>query len=78
MSIVTIDHTGSIALPADLRHRYGLDPSTAVRIVATDGGILLVPLNSVAIPVALQHELEVWQSFDTASWNKFPFEETLR
>ena len=78
MRAVTIDHTGAITLPADLRQRYGLEPFTSARIVAIQGGLLLVPLTGGEIPAALQRELEAWQSLDITSWNKFPFEEPIR
>ena len=75
MSTATIDLTGSVELPPELRSRYHLDPATSVRLVETRHGLLLIPLTSDPIPAALQRELNEWQSLDTASWDAFPYEE---
>ena len=75
MSTATIDPAGSVLLPAELRHRYHLDPATSVRVVETRHGLLLVPLTDAPIPAALQRELDEWQTLDAAGWDAFPYEE---
>jgi AbrB family looped-hinge helix DNA binding protein len=40
---------GQIVIPAELRHKYGLEPGMAVRIVDTGHGILLKPITEKAI-----------------------------
>jgi bifunctional DNA-binding transcriptional regulator/antitoxin component of YhaV-PrlF toxin-antitoxin module len=44
MASLAVGHHGEIALPADLRERYGLKPATPLRIGETRSGILLVPM----------------------------------
>lgn len=40
---------GQIVIPADLRHKYGLEPGTVVRIMDTGRGILLKPITEKTI-----------------------------
>ena len=40
---------GQIVIPADLRHKYGLEPGTVVRILDTGQGILLKPITEKTI-----------------------------
>jgi antitoxin MazE len=49
MTFVTVQKRGIIALPADIRARYGLDqPGMQIEVVERDGEILLRP--HVAVP----------------------------
>ena len=75
MSTATIDPAGSVVLSAELRQRYHLHPSTAIRVVETRHGLLLVPLTGEPVPPDLERELDEWQSLDAAGWDAFPFEE---
>ncbi len=60
--IVTIQERGVVAIPADLRRRYNLNPGDQMEIVeAEDGRLELIPL--VAIPASQQ-----W--FWTERWQK--------
>ena len=78
MSTATIDLTGSVVLPAELRSRYHLDPATSVRLVETRHGLLLIPLTNDPVPAALQRELDEWQSLDATGWDAFPYEESAK
>lgn len=40
----TIGHEGEIALPDEVRDRYGFLPDTPIRIIETSTGILIVPM----------------------------------
>ena len=44
MSSLTMKPGGEIALPRELRERYGMAPDVPIRIIETRSGILLVPL----------------------------------
>jgi AbrB family looped-hinge helix DNA binding protein len=43
MEILTVGPAGQIELPDEVRDRYGMAPSTPIRLIETRGGILLVP-----------------------------------
>ncbi len=75
MTNLTIGRDGEIALPSQIRDRYGLKPETPVRIVETRGGILLVPITDAPISAELAKELEEWQSLSVESWSQFPYED---
>lgn len=75
MEILTVGPSGQIELPDDVRDRYGLSPSTPVRIVETRGGILLVPLGDGPMSPELAEELAAWQALGAQGWEMFPFEE---
>lgn len=46
MKEITVQPGGAIALPPQICQRYGLTANTAVRLVETASGILVVPLTS--------------------------------
>lgn len=73
MEILTIGPAGQIELPGEVRDRYGLSPSTPIRLVETRGGILLVPLGDGPMSPELTEELADWQTLGVNSWNQFPF-----
>lgn len=64
---------GEITLPANLRARHGIASDTPIRVIETRNGILLVPLTDEPMSPALAQELEEWQSFAPASWEKFDY-----
>ena len=75
MDILTVGPTGQIALPDEVRGRYGMSPTTAMRIIEVRGGILLVPLGDASMDPELAEELVQWQTLGAHSWEMFPFEE---
>ena len=58
---MTIGRTGELTLPPDVQERCGLRPETAVRLIETRGGILLVPLTDAPMSANLVSELQEWQ-----------------
>ena len=79
MSVVeklVIEGGGRITLPSEVLDRYGLTDETAVRIIETQKGILLIPLTDEPMSEALADELREWQAVGGESWGMFPFEET--
>jgi hypothetical protein len=48
-------------------------PATAVRIIETGGGVLLVPLGKGPMSPELVEELAQWQALGAESWEMFPF-----
>jgi bifunctional DNA-binding transcriptional regulator/antitoxin component of YhaV-PrlF toxin-antitoxin module len=75
MTTLTVGAEGEIALPDDLRERHGMQPDTAIRVIETRNGLLLVPLTSEPMSLELVRELEEWQSASLATWEQFPYEE---
>ena len=75
MTSLTVGTRGEIALPADLRQRYGFSPDTQVRIVETRHGILLVPLSDAPMSPELEQELAEWQALSVQTWTMFPYED---
>jgi bifunctional DNA-binding transcriptional regulator/antitoxin component of YhaV-PrlF toxin-antitoxin module len=73
---LTIGHDGEIALPGELRERYGLKPDTPVRVIETRSGILLVPLTNEPMNADLEQELAEWQSLSTGTWDMFRYEDS--
>ncbi len=74
MSTLTIGTDGAIALPDELRERYGLAPDTPVRVLETGRGILLIPLTGSPMSGALARELDEWQRASTEVASSFPYE----
>jgi bifunctional DNA-binding transcriptional regulator/antitoxin component of YhaV-PrlF toxin-antitoxin module len=70
-----VEDGGKITLPETVRNRYGLAQDTPLRIIETRNGILLVPLTDEPMSVALQVELEEWQSLGVESFEMFPYED---
>jgi len=63
-----------IKLPAYLQENYRLTSDTAVRIIETREGILLVPLTSEPMDSELAAEIQAWQAIGAESWELFPYE----
>ena len=75
MSTVTLGRSGELTLPEELLSRYGLTPDRQIRLIATKGGLLLVPISEEAMRPELADELEAWQDLTSLSWDRFPFDE---
>lgn len=75
MTTMTIGRTGELTLPPDVQERCGLRPETAVRLLETRGGILLVPLTDAPMSADLVSELQEWQGLGQEAWAQFPYEE---
>ncbi len=74
MKNLTIGQSGEIALPEEVRARYGLSSETPVRVIETRTGILLVPLTDEPMSAELTQELAEWQALSTKPWEGFPYE----
>jgi bifunctional DNA-binding transcriptional regulator/antitoxin component of YhaV-PrlF toxin-antitoxin module len=70
-----MENGGKITLPEEVVDRYQLEEDTAVRVIETRNGILLVPLSDAPMNDALRAELEEWQALGLESFETFPFEE---
>jgi bifunctional DNA-binding transcriptional regulator/antitoxin component of YhaV-PrlF toxin-antitoxin module len=75
MSTSVIGSRGEVALPETVRERYGLAPDTAVRIIETRRGILLIPLTSEPMNAELREEIAAWERLGADTWDAFPYEE---
>jgi bifunctional DNA-binding transcriptional regulator/antitoxin component of YhaV-PrlF toxin-antitoxin module len=75
MSELTINESGQIALPAELRERHGFKPQTPIRVIETRSGVLLVPLTDEPMDAALRQELAEWQSLSASAWDMFGYDE---
>jgi bifunctional DNA-binding transcriptional regulator/antitoxin component of YhaV-PrlF toxin-antitoxin module len=75
MTRVAVGPQGEIALPDEVRERYGFDANTPVRIVETRSGVLLVPLNKEPMAPELQRELAEWQSLSSTVIDTFEYRE---
>lgn len=62
LETLTIEDDGKVTLPDAVQIRYGFKPNTAVRLIETKSGVLLVPLTDAPMSAALQAELEEWQA----------------
>lgn len=71
MTNLTIGRGGEIALPSEVRDRYGLTPEIPIRLIETRNGILLVPLTREPMSAELARELEEWQSLSVETWGMF-------
>jgi bifunctional DNA-binding transcriptional regulator/antitoxin component of YhaV-PrlF toxin-antitoxin module len=72
---LVIEAGGKVTLPEALRHRYGFEPNTPVRVIEMQSGILLVPLTDAPMSEELQAELADWQALGADALTMFPFEE---
>ena len=72
MTTLTAGPQGQVALPEDVRERYGVRAETPLRIVETRHGILLVPLTDEPMSEELARELEEWQELSATAWEMFP------
>jgi hypothetical protein len=50
-------------------------PATPIRIIETQGGVLLVPMGDAPMNAELAEELAQWQALGAETWAMFPFEE---
>ena len=73
-----MENGGKITLPEEVVDRYQLEEDTAVRVIETRNGILLVPLSDAPMNDALRAELEEWQALGLESFETFPFEDVER
>ncbi|MFN8473301.1 MAG: AbrB/MazE/SpoVT family DNA-binding domain-containing protein [Anaerolineae bacterium] len=69
----TIGRHGEIALPDEVRERYGFAPNTPIRIIETSTGILIVPMTDEPMSQQLEQELAAWQSVSAESWEMFSY-----
>ena len=76
MTNLTIRPGGELTLPSELCLRYGFKPTTAVRVIETRTGILLIPLTDSPMLPALAQELTEWQTLGASTWENFPYDET--
>lgn len=70
-----IEAGGKVTIPEAIRSRYGFEPNTAVRVIETQSGILLVPFTDAPMSDGLKAELAEWQSLGADALALFPFEE---
>ena len=75
MSSLTMNVQGEIALPMELRERYGLSPDTPIRVIEARSGILLVPLTSDPMKKELAEEIADWQAHGAGAWEMFSYED---
>ena len=76
MSALVLGPGGEIALPEQVLRRYGMKPSSAMRIVETGSGILLIPLTRNPMPDELQREITEWQSLGAETWDQFEYKDS--
>jgi len=74
MKSLTVGEGGEIALPEELRARYGFSSETRVRVIETRNGILLVPLTTQPMPPELTRELAEWNALAVQTWESFPYD----
>ena len=77
MTTMTIERDGRLSLPPDIQERSGLLPETAVRVIETRNGILLVPLTNVPMSAELTEELQEWLARGQSAWEQFPYAHVL-
>ena len=70
-----VENGGRITLPEEVVNRYQLEEDTAIRVIETRNGILLIPLTDAPMDDALLAELEEWQALGTTNFGTFPFED---
>lgn len=70
-----VENGGKITLPEEVIDRYQLEEDTAIRVVETRNGILLIPLTGAPMNDALRAEIEEWQTLGIESLETFPFED---
>lgn len=52
-----------------------MTPRTPVRVVETNGGVLLVPLNDAPMPPELSAEIEAWTHLGSLSATEWEYDE---
>ncbi|MEP7337505.1 MAG: hypothetical protein ABI977_07150 [Acidobacteriota bacterium] len=70
---LTIEDDGKVALPEAMQTRYGFKPSTPIRVIETQSGVLLVPLTDAPMNKTLRAELEEWQALSAETLALFPY-----
>ena len=65
-------------MPKEVIGRYRLDDDTAVRMIETRNGILLIPLTDEPMSESMRAEIDEWQALGTESFELFPYENYLR
>ena len=73
---LTIEN-GRITLPKDVVGRYRLEDDTALRMIETRSGILLIPLTKEPMSSALSAEIAEWQTLGAEGLELFPYEKLL-
>jgi hypothetical protein len=73
MTNITMNPSGEIALPPDVRARRGFTPQTPIRVIETRSGVLLVPLTEEPMDPVLAQELADWQALSATTWDMFPY-----
>jgi hypothetical protein len=75
MTSLTMKPGGEVTLPPKVCARYGLTPTTPIRVIETRTSLLLVSLTDSPMHAELARELEAWQELSHATWEAFPFDE---
>lgn len=75
MENITMNPSGEIALPAEMRARHGFTPQTPIRVIETRSGVLLVPLTEMPMDPELSRELAEWQALSATTWEMFPYDD---
>jgi bifunctional DNA-binding transcriptional regulator/antitoxin component of YhaV-PrlF toxin-antitoxin module len=70
-----VENGGKVTLPIEVQDRYGMVENTAIRIIETQKGVLLIPLTDEPMNAELAAEINEWQSIGVESWDMFPYEE---
>ena len=60
MTSLTMKPGGEVTLPSEICERYGLTPTTPIRVIETRTGLLLVPLTDAPMNAELARELAEW------------------
>lgn len=75
LETLTVEEGGRVQLPDAVQTRYGFEPQTAVRLIETQRGVLLIPLTAEPMDETLRAELAEWQALGAESLASFPFVE---
>jgi len=75
MTSLTMKSGGEVTLPSEICKRYGLTPTTPIRVIETRTGLLLVPLTDAPMNPGLACELAEWQELSATTWDAFAYEE---
>ncbi len=71
---IILEADGKVALPEELRTRFGFAQHIPIRVIETASGVLLVPLTDAPMSAALLEELADWQALTADAWAQFPFD----
>ncbi len=72
---LTLEADGKVALPEELRTRFGFAQHIPIRVIETASGVLLVPLTDEPMSAALLDELADWQALGAEALAQFPYDE---